>query len=79
MLHKSFKSFSRSPYYLGFCHIALLKKFNTSHLYGNDDSMLYQDILEMSIAISIACLLDILKMSYRDKTIDDVGVLYKMS
>ena len=41
--------------------------------------MLYQDILEMSIAISIACLLDILKMSYRDKTIDDVGVLYKMS
>ena len=29
-----FKSFSRS-YSLQFCHIAVLKKFNTSHLYGN--------------------------------------------
>ena len=28
------KSFSRSPYYLRFCHIAILK-FDTSHLYGN--------------------------------------------
>ena len=35
MLYKSFKLFSRSPYYLRFCHIAILKKFNTSHLYGN--------------------------------------------
>ena len=34
-LYKSLKSFSRSPYYLRFCHIAILKKFNTSHLYGN--------------------------------------------
>ena len=34
-LYKSFKSFSRPPHYLRFCHKAILKKFNASHLYGN--------------------------------------------
>ena len=52
-LFKSFKSFFRLPYYLWFCHIAILKKFGNVYCKSS----------------TWRCLVDILKMSYRDKTI----------